>query len=94
MKTKHTPGEWEYFKSKRGYYVASKKDVEPAFIECFDKGEETNEANAKLIAAAPELLEQLIKAKEVILFLESQTKWKRDPSAMDKIDAIIKKATE
>lgn len=54
MNTKHTPGEWIIKKRFAGVaiYVENK-------IVCSVYGTDQQEANAKLIAAAPELLEAL-----------------------------------
>jgi hypothetical protein len=56
MTTQHTPGPWELRQSVRGYW----------FIDCEQGGEsytltalECNEADARLMAAAPDLLAAL-----------------------------------
>lgn len=67
MKTKHTPGPWKFVKTIQH---PEEKDQAVSFIQtsktcydlCFMKGfftEEEAEANARLIAAAPELLDTL-----------------------------------
>lgn len=64
METKHTKGEWFYFKNNDRLKVASKLNyTETTLAEVFAAEEDdncTDEANAKLIAAAPDLLEALI----------------------------------
>ena len=63
--SKHTPGPWAMTADGCGFYVeggnllvavAHEVDQHPTDIDEFMAGEET-EANARLIAAAPELLE-------------------------------------
>lgn len=60
MKTKHTKGNWVYQKYSTDYGVYSEtgngRDI--ALVREYGSDEEA-EANAKLIAAAPELLENL-----------------------------------
>lgn len=51
-----------------------------------NKNKEESQANAKLIASAPEMLEFLISLKE-----GSSTKWDFDK---DKLEQLIKQATE
>lgn len=55
MKTKHTPGEWNA-KDSEVYSLITGNTIARCDIGGKD---ETTEANAKLIACAPELLEQL-----------------------------------
>jgi hypothetical protein len=89
MKTNHTPAPWEYkedilsgnidiVSAKREFItlIYTDSDTELAKIDI---------ANAKLIAAAPELLEALI---EVVRISD------RKHDAWDKAKAAIKKATE
>ena len=58
--TKHTPGPWVVKSARSGFYVESQFDV---IVESLDEygryGAIDDEANARLIAAAPELLEAL-----------------------------------
>ena len=63
--SKHTPGPWAMISDGCGFYVegrnllvaaAQEIDQHPTDIDEFIAGEET-EANARLIAAAPDLLE-------------------------------------
>ncbi len=56
MNTKHTPGPWKYiaWHGQHGVHDAMDNDV------CETFGEDA-EANARLIAAAPELLEALMR---------------------------------
>ena len=71
MKTKHTKGEWGIrFKRRIGYNAshtiiyADKEGIAENICE-FDGQNKQIEANAKLIAAAPELLDALQKMYDV-----------------------------
>lgn len=85
----HTPGPWEI------HYEYDLSGYPCFFIHGFSgdqkRDEDTLCANARLIAAAPELLEALKEAKE---FIENQQlpekEWAR---VLDKSVAAIKKAT-
>jgi hypothetical protein len=55
---KHTPGPWNYDRSGYSLYVNSGREVVTALL-MDGKRLETSEANARLIAAAPDLLEAL-----------------------------------
>ena len=60
MMTKHTPGPWVVKSARSGFYVESQFDViVDSLDECGRYGAIDNEANARLIAAAPELLKAL-----------------------------------
>lgn len=70
MKTKHTKGEWGIrFKRRIGYNAshtiiyADKEGIAEIICE-FDGQNKQIEANAKLIAAAPELLKGLMEIKK------------------------------
>lgn len=59
MNTKHTPGKWEYLKVGNVFHVKS-SDTTQVVCEVHDEHiDKTGESNAKLIAAAPCLLEAL-----------------------------------
>jgi len=60
MQTKHTPAPWSHEEIGKGFRIFSDLDFSVAFIECGTI--EKMEANAKLIAAAPELLDACITA--------------------------------
>lgn len=81
MTSKHTPGPWskgkcyghtrvEIVGDAGNRMVASVVDTKSAYNRATDKNElvqcEEGEANARLIAAAPELLEALIRARRCI----------------------------
>ena len=67
---KHTEGPWEYKDSNGHIYgdVGGLDFESVAVIKpiIYSQGEETKEANAHLIAAAPEMLEELVKAVKII----------------------------
>ena len=68
MKTKHTPGNWEikdiYFpgtKVHKGLHIFSNQKYDDREIcDMWGSATEEGQANAKLIAAAPDLLEALM----------------------------------
>ena len=95
METKHTPGPWRFVEqgdaNMYGMVTAGNRWI----ISFQQNGEllsETELANAKLMAAAPELLEALISAKKLIgsfrikKEIPTQEIW-------EQIEAVIKKAT-
>jgi len=107
MNTKHTPGPWIYkFNKTREKYkidglrwegfarvYAHTRDTITGKITDQEEGE----ANARLIAAAPELLEALRKTKDGILAMPSSendhiNNWLDNLVCI--INAAIKKATE
>ena len=55
---KHTPGPWNYDRSGYSLYVNSGRELVTA-LSMDGKRLETSEANARLIAAAPDLLKSL-----------------------------------
>ena len=65
MEFKGTKGEWQSREMSEGFCVGLKQYNVLHFVNCWDKGigglksTEEAEANAKLIAAAPDLLEAL-----------------------------------
>jgi len=61
----YTKGDWTYFKSGANYLVSNEKGELLADVYApEDSGLGTEEANAKLIASAPELLKYLNEAIE------------------------------
>ena len=97
MKTKHTKGEWIVYEWKTEgidfYHIRIGKKFTDLITTVhrwkgyIDKRE--CKANAKLIAAAPELLEACHKAMELIRFQNLE-----DAPVVDEIEKAIKKATE
>ena len=69
METKHTQGEWEISKNQnQGVRINVGSDPIKMTTICSLSGsprEEEVNANAKLIAAAPDMLDALIKIKEI-----------------------------
>lgn len=68
---KHTPGPWQWFKGGRGgfvfFAVSEVANLTPAYVADNSAAADTMQANAYLIAAAPDLLEAL---KEVVDVLD------------------------
>lgn len=90
---KHTPGPWSYGKHSRDIYAhgISICRVHPGMLTSFHTPHiETQEANAKLIAAAPDLLE----ACQAIHELSSVVPVKFQKMIWDIVNPVIKKATE
>lgn len=70
--TKHTPGPWSAAHSEKtfGVVVCPKGNyVADAYYRSDEDGNNETAANARLIAAAPELLEALVQAKAEIIEL-------------------------
>ena len=90
--TNHTPGPWTYTTNPENTRFII--DSEPAHaIACTAGFESNNEANARLIAAAPELLES---AKELASHVREMCRVFRIPeptASLDRYDAAIAKAT-
>lgn len=65
METKHTKGKWQAIKNPNHFsYILIKSDYGNICRTPLDEDEDV--ANAKLIAAAPELLEALVKSNKLI----------------------------
>jgi len=89
MKTNHTTGEWYAIKPEASngfWYINNETETTGSIATCYG---ENAENNAKLIAAAPDLLEQLIKAKS-LLELEG---WSNADRYIKDIDKSIERAT-
>lgn len=89
---KHTKGPWDFFSGMGGWYINSKEGKTVA--DAYGENKEEAKANAKLIAAAPDLLEAL----QDIVAYENRCRAKGDPAIsdhwLDKCTDAIKKATE
>lgn len=88
MKTKHTQGEWQSRSEDSDLYIYSPMHGAIATIPkvIYGNNSEEHKANAKLIAAAPDLLEALIEMVEYNVDTHH--------SHVTKAKAAIKKATE
>lgn len=113
MKLEHTPGPWEVTKNLKGepLIVSKSKEVNPYIYgictfrtsDCWfllEAGQE--EANKRLIASAPEMLEALIKATKEMMnetYNASSPTFGHDRAVEDSIEAnieyldVIEKAT-
>lgn len=100
--TKHTQGEWRTELNNRGKETRVYAYLNKFICDVrgrngsFDGDEYQNEANAKLIAAAPDLLEacksiydKMIQSANMSIAAEEHYK-----EAIDKCEAAIKKVTE
>lgn len=83
MQSNHTPGSWQ----TDGLDIHGKTVV--AFCATADKKISEAQANAKLIAAAPEMLELLIRCKDYL-----HTKYPKEADIFNQINFVIQKATE
>lgn len=77
---KHTPGPWNIINDDRSFIISAKDNsYDIAIVR--NIGKENNESNANLIAAAPELLEELQDAHKIIrhalelMTVEQKTEW-------------------
>lgn len=95
METKHTKGEWIVGIDNK-VYANNGDELIATVKEDFNISKLESEANAKLISSAPQLLESLLEAKEIIEILS--TNKANDGSVIGKvlnnIQESIKKATE
>ena len=89
MEKKHTPGPWEVRKTASGnpFIYAGQLNVAGVAMVRAGVDSATAEANARLIAAAPELLEALIQA---VAWIEGEI---TAVNALSKAHAAIAKAT-
>lgn len=108
MKTetiKHTPGPWQITHLRRGIeqinmfriggpVTHEHNEYCSAIFQSYDEHDEHNDANAKLISAAPELLEALQLAEATINRLAVQHgPFNSSQGTLDVIKAAITKAT-
>lgn len=97
---KHTKGPWEWKdddREKFGHYRLHPGILATDLSDGTPWGDEIDRANARLIAAAPDLLEALKAAKEVVDVAEGMTACRSDDdfiwSAQKLINAALAKAT-
>ena len=92
MKTLHTPGPWFAIQYANQWNIQSKDGYEGALTNVLDEDEDVNaEANARLIAAAPELLEALIMCLNLVGAAANESEPARN--AWEKAKVAIAKAT-
>lgn len=87
--TKHTPGPWfvmDY--DDNVHQVAISDETATRYLAVIDNSDETDQANARLIAAAPELLEALANTRASLQEYFGDEDWD-----CSEIDAAITKAT-
>lgn len=100
----HTPGPWKAERTGNGHdweihrYTPTHDGAFFCRVDSLHhgtkEGRDTAEANARLIAAAPELLELAFRLQQIIKYGETQTGPKgRDFGLAGKVDAAIAKAT-
>ena len=97
MKTKHTPGEW-YLEDRStdelgNSIIVRSNNNHIKLTECFDGNTERNEANAKLIAAAPETTELGIETRDLLYDYFDSLPDQLKP-LLNKWRKAIKKATD
>ena len=85
MKTTHTQTEWQQAEHNKSFIVNSQDPVEQTIICKVYGSDGEAEANARLIAAAPDLLEALDTA---VQYIDA----KRYPELMQMCEAAISKA--
>lgn len=96
----HTNGDWTYVRNKEqdnprtGRLILQDRKTNSkniaSIIPCIGMSQEELESNAKLIAAAPELLQALREAREMLI----ASGMKEDSVGLIGINNVIKKATE
>lgn len=67
----HTPGPWTYQHVEDSWNHVAAENGARAVAKVFGAGSGAGEANARLIAAAPALLEALVQAEEALFTAES-----------------------
>ncbi len=97
--SEHTPGPWRVFKGGvSGRIIGIGELNGEGVCDCgfgvWRGGSEEAEANARLIAAAPELLEALQKARNALDLVDDDSEFHDVQSAREMADAAIAKATE
>lgn len=88
METKYTKGTWKI--SKSGAFI----ECENTPIASVSMSNTEQLANAKLIAAAPEILNVLIELRNWVCQLHDWSGGTSLDPPIERIDAVIKKATE
>jgi len=90
---KHTPGPWEYDPGDKNSdpVVVGSDCHEIAFIYKYRQDKSVTETNARLIAAAPELLEALELSEQAIQAAHRQTdaEWRKHDTIEEQCEKII-----
>lgn len=93
--SKHTPGPWEMhgeFSGRDIVQIETKHGYSVADVRNYNRSEQ-NKANAKLIAAAPDLLEALQNLIGEVKDIRGVDVEEYKPAAFEQARAAIKKAT-
>ncbi len=98
MKTKHTQGDWRVNGHLDDLRIMN-KESQICVVRCFDSAipnYKESEANAKLIAAAPEMLKELEKSNKILIELSEKIGGSIFGllSQISKNKKLIKKATQ
>jgi len=89
-KLKHTKGKWEIESNKSFFRILGKSNIKYTIADVYNvNGMEENEANAKLIAAAPDLLEACINSLSVF----NSIRCTDEADIVKQLKDTIKKAT-
>lgn len=99
----HTPGPWQIDKLASTHVIAEQRTICSVSFHSTalsDGGNAENQANARLIAASPELLRQLLNARQFVLLQIfdardgkiSQELGDKAQKYLDDIDAALEKA--
>lgn len=96
----HTQGEWKisstgFSKDEKRYITNHENDI---VAHAYGDNIEESEANAERIVKAvnmhDELVKELVRAKQRIVFLEGFTEGKADPTDLNKINQLLKQAEQ
>ena len=79
--SKHTPGPWVVDAAQYGYIITAKGGAYDIAV-VRDIGNEDNKANARLIAAAPELLAALKRATDLLARYDHDDAWRQARAAI------------
>lgn len=88
---KHTPGPWHMIDEAGLTYIVNDNDDTVAAIPVDRDDDGTEISDARLIAAAPEMLEALIKFRKQLPVIPAPDGW--TPQWSRDLDALIAKAT-
>ena len=102
----HTPGPWKFGTSQSGWsytihisqsddapYTPNYSDVGYIIQTCAGESQSIQEANARLIAAAPDLLAAAIAAEKAVNILWVSHHANRSDAVLEQLGAAIAKAT-